>query len=544
MIADVCSSCAQGSLTFRDNGSGSSNVEWVAVDCPLASSFQGLEYMGQGSNEWYIKVQPRNFRLPVESMAIVNYPSSGNRITLDRSSDGFFTKSPGIQMQGTLTVEVVSVDGQTITDRIDMSSVISSTPFRGKNNVQFGATADQTYAAASMSASGIPDYSKDFAPVSSAYQVSSNDLQVVSNDYFAVQWTTAAVDKYTTVEGLRLKANSGVIGLGFRYGQSGAGRENDRVEWRFWMDGSNAKVQWCRVRQGTDYCTDKGTRSFPSADGLDITLSQSFDDSTARITSVVQWTTSSGKQSLSGNVPESQFPVLGRMGFAFYQTSGAVISDLRLATTSTFTVSLSECLDDATWTDLFYSLVPEADPATTSVTFIGEPTECGGAKALVSGLTFAVTSVGSSAPAIANSFTTVSGSAAGAAAGINSASVVGGTAGATAAGIPAAGAAGGGGGGAAGGLSGGAIAGIVIGSVAGGVLLLGVTALIVGAVVVGAVVLAKSGNDDSRSSNVESGAGQRRSISQRVRSIFGGVDVMNSPGKGHQSITARSPPVR
>merc|ERR1712137_672651 len=191
------------------------------------------------------------------------------------------------------------------------------------------------------------------------------------------------------------------------------------------------------------------------------------------------------------------------MGFAFYQASGAVISDLRLATTSTFTVSLSECLDDATWTDLFYQLVPTADPSTTSVAFIGEPAECGGSsKALVSGLTFAVTSIGSSAPAITNGFTAASNGAAGAAAGINSAALIGGTAGASAAGIPAAGAAGGGGG-AAGGLSGGAIAGIVIGSVAGGVLLLGVSAIVVGAVVVAAVVVAKSGDNDS---TVESGA--------------------------------------
>merc|ERR1712137_632025 len=190
------------------------------------------------------------------------------------------------------------------------------------------------------------------------------------------------------------------------------------------------------------------------------------------------------------------------MGFAFYQASGAVISDLRLATTSTFTVSLSECLDDATWTDLFYQLVPTADPSTTSVAFIGEPAECGGSsKALVSGLTFAVTSIGSSAPAITNGFTAASNGAAGAAAGINSAALIGGTAGASAAGIPAGAA--GGGGGAAGGLSGGAIAGIVIGSVAGGVLLLGVSAIVVGAVVVAAVVVAKSGDDDS---TVESGA--------------------------------------
>merc|ERR1711963_488979 len=104
-----------------------------------------------------------------------------------------------------------------------------------------------------------------------------------------------------------------------------------------------------------------------------------------------------------------------------------------------------------------------------------------------------------------------------------------------------AGSAAGGAGGAGGGLSGGAIAGIVIGSVAGGVLLLGVTGLIVGAVVVGAVVVARSGDSDS---SPESGSGQRRSVRQTIRGFFGGVDIMSNNPNGHQSLTARAPPMK
>merc|ERR1712173_449368 len=97
-----------------------------------------------------------------------------------------------------------------------------------------------------------------------------------------------------------------------------------------------------------------------------------------------------------------------------------------------------------------------------------------------------------------------------------------------AAGFPAAGAAAGGGGG-----------------VAGGVLLLGVSALVVGAVVVGAVVLSQS-DDDADSGPVSNPreSDRRGSIRRRISNLFGGVNVMNPAPGVHQSITARSPPVK
>merc|ERR1712173_484982 len=98
-----------------------------------------------------------------------------------------------------------------------------------------------------------------------------------------------------------------------------------------------------------------------------------------------------------------------------------------------------------------------------------------------------------------------------------------------AAGFPAAGAAAGGGGG-----------------VAGGVLLLGVSALVVGAVVVGAVVLSQSDDDADSGHSVSNPreSDRRGSIRRRISNLFGGVNVMNPTPGVHQSITARSPPVK
>merc|ERR1711974_571647 len=145
----------------------------------------------------------------------------------------------------------------------------------------------------------------------------------------------------------------------------------------------------------------------------------------------------------------------------------------------------------------------------------------------------------------------------GATLGLQSAAIIPGSAGASLAGFPtsvagltaAGGGAGGGGaaaggGGAGGGLSGGTIAGIVVGSVAGAVLLVGVTAVVVAAVVAGAVVLSKDSDSDSSPSEPTN---KRASVRKTIVGMFsgpkGGVDIMNEPGKGHQSISGRSPAV-
>merc|ERR1712151_1186448 len=244
-------------------------------------------------------------------------------------------------------------------------------------------------------------------------------------------------------------------------------------------------------------------------------------------------------------------PQLGAVGYFFNVASGAprpALSELVLATSATLTVSLTDCIDDSEWAQLFYSLTG-ANPSTTRVQIrgSGENANCKAAesgKELVSGFTFVVTSVSVPAQGLASAFVSSVGTPAGNAAGIASAGIVAGSEGAVVAGLPGAtsalpgtvvsasaagGAAGGGAGGS--GLSGGAIAGIVIGSVAGGVLLVGVTALVVAAVVVGAIVVARNNNEEEPSSAPQD---RRRSVRQTIRGFFGGVDVMNDP-KGHQS---------
>merc|ERR1712137_279192 len=301
-------------------------------------------------------------------------------------------------------------------------------------------------------------------------------------------------------------------------------------------------------------CWDFGNAQFPAADGLRVKTSLTLDGSNTMI--VAKYAKNGWNWQYSGSLGAG-WNNRGAVGYYFDVGSGSPrpsLNSLVLATSQTVIVTLDRCIDTATWNEIFYEITPSANPATTKITILngnnGVSAACSAksanGKELVSGLTFVVTSTSVPAIALADSFVAASSSGAGAATGISSAGIIAGAEGAVLAGSPvttaglagpvatltAGGAAGGGGG--AGGLSGGAIAGIVIGSVAGGVLLLGVTGL-----VVGAVVVARSGDDDS---SPESG-GQRRSVRQTIRGFFGGVDVMNNPS-GHQSITARSPPMK
>merc|ERR1712063_235214 len=251
----------------------------------------------------------------------------------------------------------------------------------------------------------------------------------------------------------------------------------------------------------------------------------------------------------------------GAFGFYISGSGSPYMENLIMFTTSTITVSLFECQDVNNWIQRF--LTATGSPPGTTVEILDEEgiAACKGAvtgeKAAASGaFTFSVTSSTISSQAIAHNFVTAvnTASASVAGLGVESASVISGPTGAALAGAPVIGPStiivpiGGAGGAGGAGLSGGAIAGIVIGSVAGGLLILGLAALIVAAIIVAAVVVAKKRSSSSNADHVpepEEGP-TRGGIRQSIYSFFrprGGVDVMNNPSKGHQSITARAPAI-
>lgn len=264
----------------------------------------------------------------------------------------------------------------------------------------------------------------------------------------------------------------------------------------------------------------------------------------------------------SYNVIPAEFPMWNVRGDAYIGVKASEKSVVRvrkatLVTTTTLTVSLSQCMSEAQWVEYLQSVL-QIPRENINVIDLGDEADCGSRKREVvggvgAGITFELigtSAVKSSALSAQLSQLVVSGApqAAAAGGGISGASAVtgvpssaagaGGLGGSAA--LVAAGGAGGGGGGGGGITTG----GIVALSVA-----LPLTAVVLVAMAVGvtggAYHYSKNGargGGDVTPSTPDEPAG-RRSISQRVLGFFG-VKVMGGDGQVHQSITARSPPVK
>jgi len=401
----------------------------------------------------------------------------------------------------------------------------------------------------------VSETSQDLEQVSPAgenFVAENGVIRTNTNQYVLLYWPDSAniLDDYSSVQSFTLQGTSGKFEVSSRFGQ-GSGRANDRIGWEISLRGTTADLRFCMWYTGYPICGGTYTGvSFPTSQGLDVQYIMTKDDQTADVYGWLSWRVGTRTQLYGGYIGERYYPNQGPLAYGI-QGTGIRLSDIKLVTRSAIQVTLTDCISEEEFARMFYAL-SLADPDSTSWTVDynnDDDANCkalGHGKALLSGFTFTIASAGAPASAIAQTFVA---NAATSGTVISTAAVIPGTAGATAAGLPGAATAGsavvgtipgaaaaGGGGGAAGGLSGGAIAGIVIGSVAGGVLLLGLTAVVIGAVIVGAIALSKKEDEPSRADS-----GNRRSVRQTIVGLFSGVDVMNNPGKGHQSISGRAP---
>jgi expansin len=63
-VNNLCPECAPGDLDIgQPLGDGRWDIHWVAVPCP--GTLGALQYMAQGSHEFYLKLQVRNHYVPV-----------------------------------------------------------------------------------------------------------------------------------------------------------------------------------------------------------------------------------------------------------------------------------------------------------------------------------------------------------------------------------------------------------------------------------------------------------------------------------------------
>ncbi|KAH3829126.1 expansin-YoaJ-like [Dreissena polymorpha] len=86
-VINVCPECHAGSVDLAENGDGRWKVDIRAIQCPVGDS--KIEYRLEGSNDWYIKLQVRNERMPSTTVEMFQ-PQHNVWLSLSRTSDGFW----------------------------------------------------------------------------------------------------------------------------------------------------------------------------------------------------------------------------------------------------------------------------------------------------------------------------------------------------------------------------------------------------------------------------------------------------------------------
>lgn len=100
-VSDSCAECAKGDLDFAMVGDGRWDIIWKFVQCRSGGDPQ---FIFEGSNEWYWKIQSRATTSPVKELWI-----DGEKAT--KTDDNFFTASEG-PYYGKKVVRTTTVFGE------------------------------------------------------------------------------------------------------------------------------------------------------------------------------------------------------------------------------------------------------------------------------------------------------------------------------------------------------------------------------------------------------------------------------------------------
>jgi hypothetical protein len=134
VVTDLCPECASGSVDLGWQGDGRWDISWKAVNCPTTSGFQ---YLFQGSNPWYIKLQARNTKIPVRLIEIL---VGTNIYAGTRTPDNFFTfQGPNLYpFSFPLSVRITGINDEALIDEITSANLAEEkVVINGANNVQF-----------------------------------------------------------------------------------------------------------------------------------------------------------------------------------------------------------------------------------------------------------------------------------------------------------------------------------------------------------------------------------------------------------------------
>ena len=133
-VTDKCPGCTAGNLdlsapafaAIANPADGIASISWHRIACPASGN---MAFKFQGSNPYYIKLQARDHRYGVVSMALQDSGGSAYQ-TMARSSDNFFVVSPAAPIDGAFKVRLTSTSGEVLDQTlggIDNNNVIAGT---------------------------------------------------------------------------------------------------------------------------------------------------------------------------------------------------------------------------------------------------------------------------------------------------------------------------------------------------------------------------------------------------------------------------------
>ncbi|BFZ23917.1 hypothetical protein BsWGS_26957 [Bradybaena similaris] len=111
---DLCPVCKAGDVDFALDGDGRWDIVIQAVQCPVGNT--KIQYSFHGSNQWFVKLQIRNARIPITE---VQLQRNGVWVTPNHNIDGHWLVSDSHEWQaGSIEIRMTAANGQTLEDTI------------------------------------------------------------------------------------------------------------------------------------------------------------------------------------------------------------------------------------------------------------------------------------------------------------------------------------------------------------------------------------------------------------------------------------------
>ncbi|OWF52842.1 Expansin-YoaJ [Mizuhopecten yessoensis] len=120
-VKDMCPECKKGDVDFSETADGRWNISIRAIQCPVGNT--SIEYKFQGSNEYYLKLQVRNARIPATSFEVKLPDMSWSHF--NHTMDGFWTVSFPTGVTYPIHLRLTAANGEVIEDTLGTDHIVN-----------------------------------------------------------------------------------------------------------------------------------------------------------------------------------------------------------------------------------------------------------------------------------------------------------------------------------------------------------------------------------------------------------------------------------